>query len=223
VTIPFLTLFAAAPLAGLGIALVLPRRRRAREPSPRRRLPPGLLPCALAALAVPASLLLLPQEEPLRLWLGAGLGWVLLALAAWDLRCGLLPDRLTLPLLLAGLAATALLVPERLEAHLLGAAAGFLSLAGLRALYRLLRGREGLGLGDAKLLAAGGAWLGWEGLASVVLLACAAAALSLLPRRLAGQRLTRHSALAFGPWLALGIWLVWLLGPLTLGGATALD
>lgn len=220
-TILLLALFAAAPLVGLGIALLLPRRRRGREPSGGP--PPGLLASVLAALAVPACLLLLPQEDAPRLWLGAGLGWVLLALAAWDLRCGLLPDRLTLPLLLAGLAATALFAPARLEAHLLGAAAGFLSLAALRALYRLLRGREGLGLGDAKLLAAGGAWLGWEGLASVVLLGCATAALSLLPRHLAGHRLSRHSALAFGPWLALGIWLVWLLGPLTLAGATALD
>lgn len=213
-----LPLFLLAPPLGLAIAALLPP---APSPASRRR---SLVLLPLAALAVPASLaLLLPGEPPLRLWAAAGLGWTLLALAAWDLRCGLLPDRLTLPLLLAGLAATALLQPGRLEAHLLGATVGFLSLAALRALYRLLRGREGLGLGDAKLLAAGGAWLGWEGLASVVLWACAAAALSLLPGRLAGRRLSRYSALAFGPWLALGIWLVWLLGPLTLAAATALD
>lgn len=217
-TIHLLPLFLLAPPVGLAIAALLP-------PAPgeaaRRR---GLLLIPLAALAVPASLaLLLPAEAPLRSWAAAGLGWTLLALAVWDLRCGLLPDRLTLPLLLAGLAATALLSPARLEAHLLGAATGFLSLAALRALYRRLRGREGLGLGDAKLLAAGGAWLGWEGLASVVLWACATAVLSLLPGHLAGRRLTRHTSLAFGPWLALGIWLVWLLGPLTLAAATALD
>lgn len=178
---------------------------------------------ALAAGLAIAAWAALADDEPARLAANCLLGWTLLALAWIDWRSMRLPDALTLPLLLAGLLATWLDRPGDLPAHLLGALAGFAAFALVGWLYRRLRGQEGLGLGDAKLLAAGGAWLGWEGLASVVLLGCATAALSLLPRHLAGHRLSRHSALAFGPWLALGIWLVWLLGPLTLAGATALD
>lgn len=143
-----------------------------------------------------------------------GLGLTLLALVAWDLAHYRLPDALTYPLLAAGLATAALIDPARLPHHLIGAAVGFLSFAALRALYFRLRGREGIGLGDAKLLAALGAWLTWDGLASVVLIACAAAFAVTTGRALAGRPVTWSHRLPFGAYLALGGWLVWLYGPL---------
>jgi len=142
------------------------------------------------------------------------LGWGLLALALIDRRHFLLPDALTLPLLAAGLGVTALLDPPSLPAHAIGAAAGYLAFAGIAALYRRVRGRDGLGLGDAKLLAAGGAWLGWSALPGVVLVAALLGILEVLVARLAGGApLAAARPIAFGTWLAAAIWLVWLYGP----------
>jgi leader peptidase (prepilin peptidase)/N-methyltransferase len=78
--------------------------------------------------------------------------------------------------------------------------------------YRRLRGRDGLGRGDAKLLAAGGAWLGWSALPWVVLLAALLGLLLALLQRLRGERLTAETAVPFGPALALAIWLIWIYG-----------
>lgn len=140
------------------------------------------------------------------------LGWGLLLLAAIDRRIGLLPDMLTLPLVLAGLLA-ALFEPGALPAdRAVGAAAGYLLFAGLAFAYRRLRGLDGLGLGDAKLLAAGGAWLGWQALPWVVLVGAGAALAAVLVST--RGEVSRHTAIAFGPWLALGIWLMRLIGPL---------
>ncbi len=142
------------------------------------------------------------------------LGWGLLALALIDRRHFLLPDALTLPMIGLGLGATALLDPAGLVAHALAAAAGWACFAGLALLYRRLRGREGLGLGDAKLLAAGGAWLGPAGLPGAVLAAALLGLAEALAVRLAGGApLEAGQRIAFGTWLAAGIWLVWLYGP----------
>jgi leader peptidase (prepilin peptidase)/N-methyltransferase len=134
------------------------------------------------------------------------LGAALLAIAVVDFRTYRIPDWLSLPLLAAGLAWTAVAEPDRWPAHAIGAAAGYAVLALFGELYFRLRGREGLGLGDAKLFAAGGAWLGWQALPAVL----AAAAVAGLVFALATRRRDRHAQIAFGPWLALGIWVVWL-------------
>ena len=81
-------------------------------------------------------------------------------------------------------------------------------------LYRLWRGREGLGRGDAKLLAASGAWLGADALPQVILFAALFALTAAGCLRLTGVRLGVQSALPFGPFLALATWLLWLGGPL---------
>lgn len=142
------------------------------------------------------------------------LGWALLALAVTDRREFLLPDALTLPLLLAGLGATAWFDLAALPAHGLAAAAGWLGFALLAEAYRRLRGREGLGLGDAKLLAAGGAWVGPAGLPGVLLLASLLGLAEVLLRALrTGAAPAATERIAFGAWLALGLWLVWLYGP----------
>lgn len=150
------------------------------------------------------------------LWASCALGWLLLALAAADWRTFLLPDALVLAVAVAGLGATALLMPEELADHVIGAAAGFLVFAAVAALYRRWRGREGLGLGDAKLLGALGAWVSWPGLPSTVLIGAVAALAAALLLGLA-RRLGAADRLPFGPFLALGGWIVWLYGPLTLG------
>jgi leader peptidase (prepilin peptidase) / N-methyltransferase len=150
----------------------------------------GVALLAFATLAAPSAALL------------TAVGWWLLLLALVDVEHGRLPDVLTLPLLLAGIAAAARLpVPGLvgLGASGLGAALGFLLFAAVGRLYLAWRGRVGLGGGDAKLLAALGAWLGLEGVAPGVL---AAALLGLGFALLSGSR-RAEDALAFGPWLAI--------------------
>jgi leader peptidase (prepilin peptidase) / N-methyltransferase len=142
------------------------------------------------------------------------LGWTLLTLAAIDWRTGLLPDVLTLPLIPIGLGAAWFFDAGGIWDHVIGAAAGFVGFAALAALYRWLRGRDGLGLGDAKLLAASGAWLGWMALPSVILFAALLGLAFVLLRRVP---LDATSRIAFGPALALATWVVWLYGPLVPG------
>jgi len=151
------------------------------------------------------------------LWASCGLGWCLLALAAIDLRVGLLPDVLTLSLTAAGFGITALTDSPMLPWHLLGATLGYFLFAGVNVLYRRLRGRDGIGGGDAKLLAAAGAWLSWQGLPSVVLIAAVAGLAAALTLRLTGRALAADTRIAFGPGLCLGLWLVWMYGPLAPG------
>jgi leader peptidase (prepilin peptidase)/N-methyltransferase len=79
----------------------------------------------------------------------------------------------------------------------------------------VLRRRDGLGLGDAKLLAAGGAWLSWHALPSTLLIAAGFALVLALCASLAGKlRLSTATCVPFGPFLAGAIWLSWLYGPL---------
>jgi leader peptidase (prepilin peptidase)/N-methyltransferase len=155
------------------------------------------------------------------LWASLLLGWTLLALAAIDLGHYWLPDPLTLPLIPAGLLVAWLLDPARLPEHLIGAAAGFLAFAAIAWAYRQLRRRAGLGLGDAKLLAAAGAWLGWPALPGLVVAAAVLALAVALLRAAFGERLAAASQIAFGPYLALSFWLFWLYGPLLAGTPAA--
>jgi leader peptidase (prepilin peptidase)/N-methyltransferase len=150
------------------------------------------------------------------LWASLGLGWTLLALAAIDLRHYWLPDRLTLPLIPAGLLVTWLIDPSGLRGHAIGALGGFLAFAGMAWVYRRLRRRAGLGLGDAKLLAAAGAWLSWPALPGLVVVAAALALAMALVRAALGERIGAATRIAFGPYLALALWLFWLYGPLVL-------
>jgi len=140
-----------------------------------------------------------------------GLAMVLVIAALIDLREMVLPDWLTLPLIPLGWAMSLRGAPA-LSDRLIGSAAGFAAFAGIAALYRRLRGRDGLGLGDAKLLAAAGAWVGWQDLPSVVLLgAVTALCWALATRRDPSQ------PLPFGPFLAGAFWLVWRFGAASIG------
>lgn len=126
---------------------------------------------------------------------------VLLALAWIDARRGLLPDALTQPLLWAGLLVNlnGTLVP--LQHAVLGAAGGYLLLWCVYWGFLLTTGREGLGYGDLKLLAAIGAWLGWTVLPWVLLASASLGLVAALALRLAG-RMKAGDALSFGPCLA---------------------
>jgi len=152
------------------------------------------------------------ESDPLRLWIGCTLGWALLALAWIDAECMLLPDALTLPLILLGLAATWLQCPERVADHALGAVVGYLAFRGIAYLYRVMRRRDGLGQADAKLLAAAGAWVGWAALPLLVLMAALAGLGAALLAALSGRRLHAGTRLPFGPFLAAALWLTWLYG-----------
>ena len=148
------------------------------------------------------------------LWASCLLGWCLLTLAIIDFRHGLLPDALTLPLLPLGLVFAALEGWELVFPRAIGAAVGFLAFALIQWLYRRLRQREGLGHGDVKLFAAAGAWVSWEGLPSVLLIGALFGLGMALIGSWQGRRVALDQRLAFGPGLCLGIWLVWLYGPL---------
>lgn len=147
-------------------------------------------------------------------WASCLLGWTLLALAVIDARHYLLPDFLTLPLVLAGLLVNAALDPVGLVPAAIGAAAGFLVILAVRQAYWRWRGREGIGLGDAKLLAAAGAWVGWQGLPSVVLIGASLGLALALLRFVRRGSISLVDRVPFGSLLCAGLWIVWLYGPL---------
>jgi len=169
------------------------------------------LPIAAAAALVPLWAAAVDREWA-RLVLDCAFGWSLVALAWIDWQRMRLPDLLTLPLLGLGLAAALLEAPGALLSSVVGALAGYAALRVIDGGYRRLRGREGLGRGDAKLLAAGGAWLGWEALPWVVLFAALLGLAFALAHRAPGAALTRETIVPFGPALALAIWIVRLHG-----------
>ncbi len=138
-------------------------------------------------------------------------GWWLFLLAALDIEHHWLPDRLTLPLIAAGLAVAAVAVGPGLEERLLGAAAGYLALELIRIAYRMARGREGLGGGDPKMLAAIGAWLGWASLPFVLLGAGLIGLAGVAAMRMRGRAVAATDRLPLGTLMALAAWPAWLL------------
>ena len=126
-----------------------------------------------------------------------------------------LPNLLNLTLLLTGFA-QALYLSADIWRNLIGVIVGFAVIYLINAGYRRLRGQDGLGMGDAKLLAAGGAWITWSGLPPALLVASLAGLASVMLAQLSGRRITAQDRIAFGPFLCLGIWISWLFfKPLT--------
>lgn len=140
---------------------------------------------------------------------GAGFGWALLLLAVLDARQFWLPDRVTLPLGLGGLAAGVLGLAPAAGDRIWGALAGWAALAAIRTGYRAVRGREGMGAGDPKLMAAIGAWLGWAALPPVLLIASGCGLLLAGVRAARGERVTAATALPLGTLLAIAAGLSW--------------
>jgi leader peptidase (prepilin peptidase)/N-methyltransferase len=129
--------------------------------------------------------------------------WAMIALAFIDLDTFYLPDSITLLLLWAGLLFNVFHVFTDLQSAVIGAAAGYLVLWSVFWAYKLATGKEGMGYGDFKLLAAIGAWLGWKMLPLVVLFAsCAGAVIGIA--LIVFARHGRDHPIPFGPYLAIG-------------------
>jgi len=149
---------------------------------------------------------------------GLVLTWFLVALAFIDIDTQLLPDSLTLPLLWIGLLLSLFApapaggpIPVDMRSSLIGAIAGYLSLWSVYHLFRLLTAKEGMGYGDFKLLAALGAWLGWQMLLPTILIAAAVGAVAGIAL-LAARGQNRSTPIAFGPFLAAAGWLMLMFG-----------
>ena len=149
--------------------------------------------------------------------------WSLVALAMIDLDHQLLPDAITLPLMWLGLLASvawtpgpSLAIPVDPWSSIVGAAAGYLVLWSVYWAFKLLTGKEGMGYGDFKLLAALGAWLGWQMLPLVLLLAACSGAVIGIALIVAGGR-DRSAPMPFGPYLAAAGWLALMWGPELMG------
>ncbi len=143
----------------------------------------------------------------------SGFSAAVLALAWIDWDTTLLPDDITLPLLWAGLCAAALgLTDTTLPAALWGAVAAYLSLWLVYWAFKLLTGKEGMGYGDFKLFAALGAWLGWQALIPVILMASVIGAVVGIGIKLLG-RLRTGGYVPFGPFLGLAGLCAMIFGP----------
>jgi leader peptidase (prepilin peptidase) / N-methyltransferase len=155
---------------------------------------------------------------------GLLLTWFLIALAFIDIDHQLLPDSLTLPLLWLGLflslwsaQAAGSAVPVDPRSSLIGAMAGYVSLWSVYHLFRLLTGKDGMGYGDFKLFAALGAWLGWQMLLPIILIAAGTGAVVGLGL-IALRRQDRSTPIPFGPFLAGAGWLMLMFGRPVLTG-----
>ena len=141
---------------------------------------------------------------------GAVFGWLLLALAALDVTDLWLPDRLTAPLALGGLATGVLGIVPALPDRLIGGAAGFLALWLIATGYRRLRGRDGMGGGDPKLFGAIGLWLGWRLLPAVLLIAALTGLGLALLGHVRGRRIAADTQMPLGALLAIAAYPAWL-------------
>ena len=148
---------------------------------------------------------------------GLVLTWILIAAAGIDFRTQLLPDQLTLPLLWLGLLLSLLPMFVLPASAILGAALGYASLWSVYWLFKLLTGKEGMGYGDFKLLAALGAWMGPGALLPVVLLSSLVGAVvgGLL---IALRRHERERPMPFGPFIAMAGWIWFVAGDPLLQG-----
>ena len=138
---------------------------------------------------------------------------ILLALALIDWDTTLLPDDLTLPLLWMGLIAAAMQwTPTSLQSSLWGAVAGYLSLWAVYWLFKIVTGKEGMGYGDFKLLAALGAWFGWQALIPITLISSVLGAIVGIAMKFT-TGLREGGYIPFGPFLAGAGFAALLWGP----------
>lgn len=179
-----------------------------------RERPLAALAVALLALAaVIASVLAAPGLPG---WLGGGLALIAIAIAVIDARFFIIPNELSAAAFALALANAAVLAPDgvwsAIGLALMRAAVLGLLFLGLRALYRRVRGRDGLGLGDVKLAAVAGAWLDWMSIPIAIEIAALAAISVFAVRYYAGGRtLDAAAKFPFGLFLAPSIWLGWLI------------
>jgi len=139
---------------------------------------------------------------------------LLVTLSVVDIETFTLPDPLIATLAAIGLLVSYMQGSETLAWNTLSAVAVGLLVFGGNALYLAIRGQHGIGMGDAKLLAAGALWVGGLGILSVILWASLTGLAHCLAQAILGRRLQVRMKIPFGPHIALGIWIVWLFGPI---------
>jgi leader peptidase (prepilin peptidase)/N-methyltransferase len=145
------------------------------------------------------------------------LSGLLAAVCAIDARYGIIPDSLVIALAVGGLVQIVVIgPPDRLQ-RLIEAGLFFVAAWLFRAGYYRLRGHHGLGFGDVKLATAAMLWIGIEAAPGLLIIAVLSALASLLILRVDGHKLHRLQAISFGPHLALGVWLSWLVEVLQSG------
>jgi leader peptidase (prepilin peptidase)/N-methyltransferase len=148
------------------------------------------------------------------------LTWALIALTMIDVDHQLLPDDITLPLMWLGLLFNLQATYTSLHDAVIGAMAGYLILWTIYQVFKLLTGKEGMGYGDFKLLAALGAWLGWQMLPEIILLSSLVGAICGIAL-MAIKRRGKEIPIPFGPYLAIAGWLALLLGDGSYGSVFA--
>jgi leader peptidase (prepilin peptidase)/N-methyltransferase len=138
-------------------------------------------------------------------------------IALFDARYFVIPDGPLYALGVCGVAASLASAAQETPARLAAAAAGYVALRLIDVAYERLRGAAGVGQGDAKLFALAGLWLGFAGMPGALVYGVLSALLaSVISLRIGALESARHP-IPFGPHLALGIWLVWVFGPLEAG------
>lgn len=162
-----------------------------------------------AALTIPSTYLLA---------ITCALGWTLLVLATVDVLAFRLPDILTLPLIVAGLAVAEWTPDHDLVGHIVAATIAILLFYAVAASYRRVRHEDGLGLGDVKLAGAAGAWLGWQALPATILLASLIGLVWVGVAVIRRGREALRERIPFGIALCFAIWVIWLYGPPELFG-----
>jgi leader peptidase (prepilin peptidase)/N-methyltransferase len=184
-----------------------------RLPAVRRWTSIQVTTAIAAVVGVTASHVAAPNTQGMA---GAGLALIMIAIAVVDARRFIIPDDLNIAALaLAFINATLVAngsVIEAVASTVLRGGALALAFLGLRVIYRQLRKRDGLGLGDVKLAGVAGAWLGWQTMSIAVEIAAVSALIVYLGRQRAlGRPLRSISYLPFGLFLAPAIWLGWLI------------
>ena len=139
------------------------------------------------------------------------LTWALIALTGIDYDTYLLPDNITLPLIWLGLILNYFGLITTLESALWGAVVGYLSLWCVFWLFKLITGKDGMGYGDFKLLAALGAWLGWQMLPVIIILSSLVGAVIGISLIVLGDR-EKNKPIPFGPYLAIAGWIALIWG-----------
>lgn len=137
--------------------------------------------------------------------------WSLIALTMIDIDTYLLPDDITLPLLWLGLIVNSFNSFTDLPSALWGAIAGYLALWSVYKLFKLVTGKEGMGYGDFKLLAALGAWMGWQMLPQIILLSSLVGAIIGISMIVIRGR-DKNIPIPFGPYLAIAGWIAFVWG-----------
>ncbi len=137
--------------------------------------------------------------------------WILIALTLIDLKKQLLPDNITLPLLWAGISLSFFDIYTDLKSSVIGAIAGYLILWSVYQLFKLLTKKEGMGFGDFKLLAALGAWVGFNYLPQIILVSSVVGSIAGISMLIIGKT-KQQQPIPFGPYLAVAGWIALLWG-----------